>query len=477
MDEFGKRVGQFPAPGQQVSEYAPSSGVGGAAAKKHAARQDVFQAAYSTRPPDALDFIVDNALPGGGLPFFNVESEILSYTAPAGFLAVVTDIEWYITPQNAAIDPAQLSMKLLVDGSLLQGTDTMGIGQAGRLNGLYIPMKAGADLTVRLGRGPGAVRYVTTAFKQLRANGDPNGFTAFAEGGRANQIATLNGVLYVYSGGFIWRSYDGVSFTNIATPGFTALGPSVLFSYKNYLCFCDTVNFYISNNGLIWSLTHTFNGTDDPTDNRVSTFFEFNGLLCLHEYGNWQFWVSSDLGVTWRALGEAIGLENGTYKVAILNGELFAVRNESTLFSVYKTTDLVNWTLVHPGSITIDGVTTFGRANFVFGVFNGLIYLGCGGILSSVYLQDMFTSPDGLTWTRVVTTNIPKGWSSTTINSALGIVVHGRETSGGVLTNNALYGIGLFPAIYDPELRCYCQLKGHLLKAKGSIQQTILNPI
>jgi len=476
MDEFGKRVGQFPAPGQQLSEYAPSSGVGGAAAKKNSARQDMFQVAYPARVPDSLDFIVDNALPGGGLPFFNVEGDMLSYLVPPGYIAVVKDIEWYITPQNSAIDPAQLSMKLFVNQSLLQGTATMGIGQAGELHGLYIPVTAGALLTIRLGRGPAVARYTATGIKRLRANGDPNGFTAFSEStsGQANNVASLNGVTYVYEdvGGSVWRSFDGISFVSIATPAFGFVGVAYFTAFRNYLVISDGVRFYYSINGVVWTLATSAL----PGGGALGAFFEFNGQIWGWDTTALIFYQSSDTGQTWTAvpnLGLVVAPATPNIRCVVLNGLLYAVGTAALTGNmlVYTSADGQSWAVARNAS-TLDGVNVWdGRIGFGLAVFNAQIFL-VNGFGAAAYAQ-VFTTSEGIAWTLIASgfANVGVAFTSVAASSALGIVFHASGP------NNALYGVGLFPAIYDPELRCYCQIKGELLKAKGTVQQTILNPI
>lgn len=460
------------------TRYPPSSGVGGdGQMQKAGARQDVFSVSYDTRPPDALDFIVDNVLSGGGLPPFSVESDLLQYVVPPGYIAVVTGLEWYITPQNAAIDPAQLSMKLYISGTLLQGTDTMGIGQSGELDDLYIVLPAGSDITVKLGRGPGVVRYQLLSMSALRANGDPNGYTAAQEGSTnrdENLIASLNGVLFFTDGVSVWRSYNGIDFTNVATPGFSAIGIRWFFTFKNYLCYSDSNAFYYSINGVVWTLSNAAL----PDANFIGNFFEFNGSIYGWDWATQTLQKSSDLGVSWTSI-TPLGLNatTSTYKFVAMNGVLYAVRSVSTgstdMF-VYSSTDAVTWTLIKQAA-TIDGVIAFGgRFGFALSTFNNQLFLvGGTGILSG----QMFFSNEGINWTQLVSANLPIGQGSATVSSSLGFVTRAWRDSAGVNPNNALYGVGLFPAIYDPELRCYCQIKGQLLKAKGTVQQTILNPV
>lgn len=471
MEEFGKRIGN-------EQSYPAASGVGGGGQmQKASARKDVFQVAYPTRPPDSLDFIVDNALPGGGLPFFDVEGDLLNYLTPPGYIAVVKDIEWYITPQNAAIDPAQLSMKLFIDRALIQGTDTMGIGQAGALHGLYIPATAGSLLTIRLGRGPAVTRYTATGIKVLRANGAPNGFTAFSEStsGQANNVASLNGVTYVYEdvGGSVWRSFDGISFVSIATPAFGFVGVAYFTTFRNYLIISDGVRFYYSVNGVVWTLATSAL----PGGGALGAFFEFNGQIWGWDTTALIFYQSSDTGQTWSAvpnLGLVVAPATPNIRCVVLNGLLYAVGTAALTGNmlVYTSEDGQSWVVARNAS-TIGGVNIWdGRIGFGLAVFNAQIFL-VNGFGAGAFAQ-VFTTTNGIVWTLIASgsANVGQAYTSIAASSALGIVFH---TSG--LLNNALYGIGLFPAIYDPELRCYCQIKGELLKAKGTVQQTILNPI
>ena len=479
MSEFEKSYGRTPL-------YPPGTGIsnigGGVAGKGKGANRNAFTASYPMRPASVLDFIVDNALPGGGLLPFNVEANLLEYTAPSGYVAVVNSIEWYITPQNNNIDPAQLSMRLFLDGASLQGTDTMGIGQAGILPNLSIAVKQGAVLTVKLGRGPAVVQYTTTAVQRFRANGDPNGFTAFAEAatGVDNKIASINGVLYVWIDGApstIWRSYDGVSFTLIATVTFA--GGTSLTAFKNYLVIQGGGFFYYSINGVFWTLG---NGTVTPAD--LVNPFEFNGGLWAWAASTQSFWATYDLGLTW-VQQPIINLERdligfGTdYKCTVLAGNIYAVRNNSTTptnMSVWKSPDGETWTQIK-NSTTINGIALWdGRIGFFLTNFNNLIYVGAG--FGGAGYSQIYSSPEGVVWNEFAAASLkPSRYASVTVSSALGFVVHANRDNAGVTPNNALYGIGLFPAIYDPELKCYCQMKGQLIRAKGDVNETLVNPL
>jgi len=490
VDEFGKRVGQFPAPGQQLSEYAPSSGVGGAAAKKNSERQNVFSAAYPTRPPGALDFIVNNVLIGGGLPDFSVEGDLLNYKAPDGYIAIVTRIDWYITPQSAAIDPAQLSMRLFVDRSLLQGTDTMGIGQAGFLDGLYIPLKAGAGMTIRLGRGPGVVRYSVSNLRVLRTNGDPSPFAVSANALAASSfknpglVASLNGVLYYYTNTLvtpaIYRSSDGSVFTSIGTAPPFAVGYSFFGSFKEYLFLTDGNDFWYSLNGATWVRANNNMMAPFSTGaylfGSASNYVEFNGRIYARSYGvNGYVYWSDDIGVTWNRFlpifSDGVGMQYSVF--VVLDNVLYMMDTAS--YRTYTSIDGQNFTLlVVLPTVVGGGGLLVGSNGFWLQSFAGLLWIGSGSSTNRVY-----SSPDGIVWTRLIYsigTRTPQDTSTACVNSLMGIVVYSRFD--GITPNGtSLFGLARFPAVYDPELQCFAQISGQLIKAKGSIEQTLVNPL
>jgi len=485
VDEFGKRVGQFPAPGQQVSEYAPSSGVGGTAAKKNAARQDVFSAAYPTRPPGALDFIVDNALSGGGLPLFYIDGELLVYIGPVGYIAIINELSWYITPMSAAINPAQLSMRILLDQAVLQGTDTMGIGQSGKLEGLYIPIAAGGRVSIRLGRGPGVVAYLVLELRDL----GPGFVPLLGSSGNSNCITSWNGVLWAVhtdndlgewwysSGGDVW--VQAGSFGDVGAPTFPfgneatailAFGDKLVISMV-------TTGVWVSADGF----TFAFGGSAFPDSQAPEALFVWNGLLTGWAPITGALYQTQDFGTTWAALVNNGLPVVGDYKFAVLGNELFAMQsyqgNVASRAKLYKTADGVDWALVSDIFVQIPTWcgALGGRYRFVFDAFNGALFLGMGFSSAPFAAKlDMFQSVDGgINWVAVTNnSSLPAGAASSTINAAFGLVV----VPWGVATVPAA-SVNLIPAYYNPELQCYCQLKGQLIKAKGSIQETLVNPL
>ena len=77
------------------------------------------------------------------------------------------------------------------------------------------------------------------------------------------------------------------------------------------------------------------------------------------------------------------------------------------------------------------------------------------------------TTNDGINFTSACG-NSPA--LSVTVNSILGILSF-------ICASNGVVGTAFFPAIYDPELKAYCQLKGQLIKSKGSVEETLINPL
>lgn len=447
--------------------------------------QILMRPVYDSRPPGVLDFIVDNVLPGGGLPYFNVESDLLEYTAPDGYIAIVNKIKWYITPQNNAIDAAQLSMRLYVDNAVIQGTDTMGIGQSGAIDDLYIPVKAGAKLTIRLGRGPGVIRYNSETMRTLRVNGDASGFSVsgstFTSVNKITVLASINGVLYYYNkgGNNLWRSYNGSAFTNIgSTPTFVS---NVKFgSFKNYLYLTDGTTFYYSLNGVTWVLSNPdMSLTTGGFLNGIDNYVEFGGYLYSFAVGNGLMYRSDDIGTTWTGLS-VTGLNTALqYNMCVFNDKVYAIAEANVNMLVYESIDGVNFTEIK-NAATIDGTTSWlTRIYFILAPFNG--YLWCGfGTTSGPNSNKLFRSTDGRTWVEVSASfngYIPLGAASVTTSPFAGLVIYANDdTVNGTLVDT-LFGRARFPAIYDPELRCYAQVFGQLIKAKGSVEATLVNPL
>ena len=471
-----------------VQVLPPSSGRSVGAVSKQSADGRVpvlMRPVYDSRPPGVLDFVVDNVLLGGGLPYFNIESDLLEYTAPDGYIAVVNEINWYITPQNNAIDAAQLSMRLFVDDAVVQGTDTMGIGQSGTLDNLYIPVKAGANLKIRLGRGPGVVRYSSESARTLRVNGDPNGFSVsgstFTGVNKIPVLASINGVLYYLDKGGprMWRSYNGSAFTNIGnTPSFAST--IKLGSFKNYLYLTDGTTFYYSLNGVDWVLSNP--------DMSVSTggflvnidnYVEFGGFIYAWATGNTTMYRTDDLGATWTGF-QTVGLDTTLqYNMTAFNNKLYAVAVSNVNMLVYESIDGINFTEIK-NSATIDGVESWAtRTFFILAAFNG--YLWCGfGDTSGLDSDKLFRSVDGRTWTEISAAfngYVPLGRASVTVSPFAGLVIYAENDTASGFLNDTLFGRAQFPAIYDPQLRCYAQIRGQLIKAKGSVESTLVNPL
>lgn len=468
-----------------ITVYPAASGRSLGASKPSLSGQVLMRPVYPTRPPGALDFIVDNVLAGGGLPYFNVESDLLEYIAPDGYIAIVNKINWYITPQNNAIDAAQLSMRLYIDGSVIQGTDTMGIGQAGALDDLYIPVKAGARLTIRLGRGPGVIRYNSETMRTLRVNGDANGFSVsgstFTGVNKIAVLASINGVLYYLDKGGprLWRSYNGSSFTDMGlTPTFAST--IKLGSFKNYLFLTDGTTFYYSINGSTWVLSNpdmtlTTGGFLVNIDNYV----EFGGYIYSYAVGNTTMYRSDDLGATWTGLSTT-GLDTSLqYNMSVFNNKIYAVAVSNVNMLVYESLNGVDFIKIK-NSATIDGVASWAtRTFFILAPFNG--YLWCGfGDTSGVDSNQLFRSTDGRTWTEISATfngYTPVGRASVTVSPFAGLVIYAEDDTGSGFLNTTLFGRAQFPAIYDPQLRCFAQICGQLIKAKGSVDETLVNPL
>src|SRR5208282_3278087 len=121
-------------------------------------------------------------------------------------------------------------------------------------------------------------------------------------------------------------------------------------------------------------------------------------------------WISPD-GNTWtQAIGTTV--PNGwgpRYGMGLItaNGGLFLIGGVNNLGApqtdVWFSSDATNWNLVQ--SMALFGA----RENFVCLYFNGLLWVIGGAATPAVYLNDVWSSPDGYTWTQTTTAAFATG--------------------------------------------------------------------
>jgi hypothetical protein len=219
-------------------------------------------------------------------------------------------------------------------------------------------------------------------------------------------------------GASIWRSVDGVTWTQMTSPGFDsaygANNPIVfdMIPFKDQL-YAGTGNWnststagqiWRSANGTDWSLVAA-NGLGNPNNAGFTTFTSFNGMLyaaALNHIDGAELWRSStgNDGSWNRVTAQGFGGGSAYFIITSLttfNGQLYATveATSGTGAQVWRTSNGTNWTLVSGNG--------FGDPNnFQTGgavVYRGQLYVTTRNDVTGAQL---WRSSDGTTWKQVV---------------------------------------------------------------------------
>ena len=433
---------------------------------------------FPSRPTASYDFAVNNGLSGGGLPAFDVESDIITHTPPQGYIAVVQEIEYYLSPMRADILPGQLALKIFVDNALLAGQGTMSTSQGQLLTNRFIPIPEGKQITVRLGRGPGVLSYSLSTISKI-ASGltlydtyNDNSYLI----GHAGRLLFIPTIANYGTGQYaVLESQDGINWYPRAiiqpTWANTSGGRNVI---------SDGINLYVmGGNGTL--TTNVWKSTDDgKTWAQITAAggFTANQTYVITAYFAGQLWRyqrnggatatemwHSTNGVSWANAGNAsFGVKYGVPMI-VYDNKLWIIDDE-----IWNSVDGTTWTQI---LTTAQTPWTFSFPHASAAVINNTMYVF--GVTYAGADNAVFYSTDGITWTQFTGSNaLTNALTSTRWNKAA--QYNGQMYIMERLQASSLSDVFKFNdllGIYNPNLKVFCEMRGIYLRSRGTVEDTL----